>query len=226
MDLFRLTEEYLAEHYPNRAEKVADGVVHGVGLGAAGVGGLVLLIFSIWNHDVPLAVVTGLYACCLIAMLACSTIYNLTRPSRARPFLRRLDEAGIFLMIAGSYTPFTTLRFEGVWAISMTLLVWSLALGGVVGKLFVRGIPDKLWTGVYVAFGWVALIALKPMINGVGPVSLALLVIGGLIYTMGAVLYHMDRLPFRRAIWHTHVVCGAAVHFAAILTGVALAAPR
>ena len=225
MNLFRLTEEYLAEHYPSRAEKVADGVVHGVGLGAAGIGGLVLLVFSVWRHDVPLAVATGLYAACLITMLACSTIYNLTKPSRARPFLRRLDEAGIFLMIAGSYTPFTTLRFHGAWAISMTALVWGLAAGGVAGKLLIPRIPDKVWTGLYVAFGWVALIALKPMITGVGVTGLVLLVIGGLIYTSGALLYHQEKLPFRRAIWHGFVVCAASVHYAAIMTGVALAAP-
>jgi len=226
MNLFRLTEEYLAEHYPSRAEKVADGVVHGVGLGAAVVGGLVLLIVSVWRHDVPLAVATGLYALCLMVMLACSTAYNLTRPSRARPVLRRLDEAGIFLMIAGSYTPFTTLRFHGGWAVGMTALVWGLALAGVAGKLFAQKVPDKVWTSFYVAFGWVAVIALKPMISGVGTAALILLVIGGLIYTTGALLFHMEKLPFRRAIWHGHVVCGAAVHYAAIIAGVALAAPR
>ena len=225
MNLFRLTEEYLAEHYPSRAEKVADGVVHGVGLGAAGIGGLVLLIFSVWRHDVPLAVATSLYAAGLIAMLVCSTVYNLTQPSRARPFLRRMDEAAIFVMIAGSYTPFTTLRFHGAWAISMTALVWGLAVAGVVGKLLIPRIPDKVWTGLYVAFGWVALIALKPMITGVGVTGLVLLVIGGLIYTMGALLYHQEKLPFRRAIWHGFVVCAAAIHYAAIMTGVALAAP-
>jgi hemolysin III len=225
MDLFRLTEEYLAEHYPNRAEKVADGVVHGIGLGAAVVGGLVLLVVSIWRHDIPLAFATSLYAACLTAMLVCSTVYNLTKPSRARPFLRRLDEAGIFLMIAGSYTPFTTLRFHGGWAIGMTALVWGMALTGVVGKLLIPRIPDKIWTLLYVAFGWVALIALKPMINGVDGLALALLVIGGVIYTGGALLFHLERLPFRRAIWHGFVVCAAAIHYAAIMTGVALAAP-
>jgi hemolysin III len=225
MNLFRLTEEYLAEHYPSRAEKVADGVVHGIGLGAAGVGALVLLIFSVWRHDIPLAVATGLYAACLIAMLACSTVYNLTKPSRARPFLRRLDEAGIFMMIAGSYTPFTTLRFHGAWAISMTAVVWALALAGVAGKLFATKVPDKVWTSVYIAFGWLAVIAIKPFITGVGPAALILLVVGGLVYTTGALFYHQEKLPFRRAIWHGFVVCAAAIHYAAIMTGVALAAP-
>jgi hemolysin III len=225
MNLFRLTEEYLVEHYPNRAEKVADGVVHGIGLAFAAVGGLVLLMFSAWRHDIPLAVATGLYATCLIVMLACSTVYNLTRPSKARPVLRRLDEAGIFLMIAGSYTPFTTLRFHGAWAISMTALVWGLALAGVAGKLLFPKIPDKIWTLFYVSFGWVAVIALKPLVSGVGPTALGLLVVGGLIYTMGALLFHQEKLPFRRAIWHGFVVCAAAIHYAAIMTGVAMAAP-
>ena len=214
MNLFRLTEEYLVEHYPNRAEKVADGVVHGIGLTAATVGGLAMLMFASWRHDIPLAAATGLYATCLVIMLACSTIYNLTKVSRARPVLRRLDEAGIFLMIAGSYTPFTTLRFHGSWAVSMTTLVWGLALVGVVGKLLIPRIPDKVWTLFYISFGWVAVIALKPLIGGVG-----------LIYTTGALLFHLERLPFRRAIWHGFVVCAAAIHYAAIMTGVTMAAP-
>ncbi|MDB5440643.1 MAG: Hly-III family protein [Caulobacteraceae bacterium] len=225
MNLFRLTEEYLVEHYPNRAEKVADGVVHGIGLTAATVGGLALLMFASWRHDIPLAAATGLYATCLVIMLACSTIYNLTKVSRARPVLRRLDEAGIFLMIAGSYTPFTTLRFHGSWAVSMTTLVWGLALLGVVGKLLIPKIPDKVWTLFYLSFGWVAVIALKPLVSGVGPAALILLVIGGLIYSTGALLFHLEKLPFRRAIWHGFVVCAAAMHYAAIMTGVAMAAP-
>jgi hemolysin III len=128
-------------------------------------------------------------------------------------------------MIAGSYTPFTTLRFHGAWAIGMTALVWGMALAGVIGKLFATKVPDKVWTLLYVAFGWVALIALKPMINGVGVTALVLLVIGGLIYTGGALLFHLEKLPYRRAIWHGFVVCAAAIHYAAIMTGVALAAP-
>ena len=214
------------DHYPNRGEKLADGLVHGLGLSAAVAGGVVLIVLSIvTGGGAGLAVATGLYSLCLVTMLACSMAYNLTNPSRARPFLRRLDEAAIFLMIAGSYTPFTTQRMEGAWAISMTVLVWGLALAGVAGKLFTSRLPDWVWTVGYVAFGWVALIALRPLIQGVPIVALVLLIIGGLIYTTGALIFH-SRLPYRRAIWHGFVVTAAGAHYAAICAGVVFAAPR
>jgi hemolysin III len=218
-------EDEFAEHYANRGEKLADGLVHALGLSAAAAGGAVLIGLAVLTPGgAGLAAATGLYALCLIAMLACSTAYNLTKPTPARPILRRLDEAAIFLMIAGSYTPFTTQRLTGAWAISMTGLVWGLALAGVAGKLFASRLPDWLWTLGYVAFGWVALIALGPLIQGVPVTALVLLVAGGLIYTTGALIFH-SRLPYRRAIWHGFVVAAASAHYAAICTGVVFARP-
>jgi hemolysin III len=216
-------QDEAVDHYPNRGEKLADGLVHALGLSAAAAGGIVLIVLSVMTGGGPgLAAATGLYSLCLITMLACSTAYNLTKPTRARPFLRRLDEAAIFLMIAGSYTPFTTQRMEGAWAISMTTLVWVLALAGVAGKLLTSRLPDWVWTVGYVAFGWVALIALRPLIQGVPVVALVLLIAGGLIYTTGALIFH-SRLPYRRAIWHGFVVTAAGAHYAAICAGVVFA---
>jgi hemolysin III len=220
------TIEVLAVHYPNRAEEVADGVIHGLAIAAAIAGGGALLFWSATSRAAPgLEVATGLYALCLIVMLGCSAAYNLSRSQRARPFLRRLDEAGIFLMIAGSYTPFTTQRFGGGWAVGMTALVWAVALAGVAGKVLAPRLPDKLWTAVYLAFGWLVLIALQPLIQGVTLTALVLLVAGGLIYTSGILIFHSEQLPFRRAIWHGFVVAAAGAHYAAIFTGVVLAAP-
>ncbi len=218
--------EHHADHYPTPGEKLADGLVHAVGLLAAAAGGGALLVLSLVGHVGPgLAVATSLYILCLIVMLSCSAAYNLTRPSAARPYLRRMDEAAIFLMIAGSYTPFTTQRFTGAWALSMTALVWTIAIGGVAGKLLLKQSNERLWTLVYVAFGWVALIALRPMITGVPTAALVLLVVGGLLYTTGTLFFHSEKLPYRRAIWHGFVVVAAGVHYAAICTGVVLAAP-
>jgi len=213
----------LEEHYESRAEHMADLVVHVVGLTLAAVGGLVLAILSAIYGGVGAATATGIYALCLVAMLTASTIYNLTKPSRARPVLRRLDEAAIFLMIAGSYTPFTTLRFEGWWAIGFTVAVWAIAFAGVAAKLIAPRISDAFWSGVYVVFGWLAVIALKPMIDTVHPIALALLVLGGLIYTSGVLIFISPKLKYRRAIWHGFVVAGAGVHWAAVLVGVVLA---
>ncbi len=222
MKAFELLEEYLVEHYSTRAERLADTWVHIAGLAGAVGGGAVLLSACI-GHGAGLIAAVSVYLLCLIAMLSASTVYNLTGISRARPFLHRLDEAGIFLMIAGSYTPFTTQRLHGVWAIVMTSLVWGLAAAGVFGKLFLRHLSDRLWTALYVALGWVAVAALGPMIKGVAMVPLILLVVGGLIYSLGALIYLKSGLPFRRAIWHGFVVTAAAIHYVAIFIGVAVA---
>jgi hemolysin III len=212
----------MIEHYRTRAERLADLWVHLVGLGLAAVGGVVLAALSILNGAAGVTVATAVYALCLIAMLAASTVYNQTHPCAARPVLRRLDEAAIFLMIAGSYTPFTTQRFEGGWAVGFTLLVWGMALVGVAAKLVAPRISDAFWSGVYVLFGWIAVIALKPMMDTVHPIALGLLVAGGLIYTLGVFVFISPKVKFRRAIWHGFVVAGAGVHWAAVLVGVVL----
>ncbi|AQR62993.1 hemolysin III [Brevundimonas sp. LM2] len=213
----------LEEHYETRAEHTADLVVHVVGLTLAAVGGLVLAVLSALYGGVGAVTATGIYALCLIAMLTASTVYNLTRPCRARPVLRRLDEAAIFLMIAGSYTPFTTQRFEGGWAVGFTLAVWIIAFGGVAAKLVAPRISDAFWSAVYAVFGWLAVLALKPMIETVSPLALGLLVLGGLIYTSGVLIFISPKVKYRRAIWHGFVVAGAGVHWAAVLVGVVLA---
>jgi hemolysin III len=126
-------------------------------------------------------------------------------------------------MIAGSYTPFTTQRFEGAWSTGFTVLIWALALGGVAAKLVLPRLSDAIWSTVYVIFGWLAVLALKPLLDTVHPAALTLLVIGGLVYTSGVFVFISPKVKFRRAIWHGFVVAGAGVHWAAILLGVVLA---
>ncbi len=212
----------MVEHYLTPNEKQADLIVHVVGLTLAVTGGFVLAILAGLYAGVGAVLATTLYALCMIGMLSASTIYNQIKPCAARPVLRKLDEAAIFLMIAGSYTPFTTQRFEGGWAIGFTLLVWTLALGGALVKLWAPRLSDKVWSAVYVAFGWLAVLMLKPMIETVHPLALGLLVAGGLIYTAGVLVFIRPNVRFRRAIWHGFVVAGAGVHWAAVLIGVVL----
>lgn len=226
--LFRMMrgdDQDMVEHYESRGERLADLWVHLVGLGLAAIGGIALAVLSSLSAGggAGLILATAVYALCLIAMLTASTVYNLTRPCAARPLLRRLDEAAIFLMIAGSYTPFTTQRFEGAWSTGFTLLIWGLALSGVAAKLILPRLSDAVWSVVYVLFGWLAVLALKPMLDTVHPAALILLVIGGLVYTSGVFVFISPKVKFRRAIWHGFVVAGAGVHWAAVLVGVVLA---
>jgi hemolysin III len=211
-----------ADHYPSAGARAADKWVHIVGLVLAVAGGGALFGLSIGFGTVGQVFAVAVYAICLALMLSFSVAYNMAKPEN-RPFLRRLDHAGIFLMIAGSYTPFTTQRFEGWWSIGFTLVVWLIAFAGVGAKLILPRLSDAFWSGVYVVFGWIAVIALKPLIDTVHPIALGLLVLGGLIYTAGVLFFISPKLKYRRAIWHGFVVAGAGVHWAAVLVGVVLA---
>jgi hemolysin III len=208
-------------HYPTLAERVADRWVHVIGLAAGGIGGLVLLGLSLGVGRLGQTAAIAVYAVCLMAMLACSAAYNMAG-ARRRPLLRRFDHAAIFLMIAGSYTPFTTQRLHGAWAVGMTAGVWALALVGAAGKLFLPGLGKRFWVGLYLALGWAVIVAIKPMLAAVSAAALILLAAGGLIYSAGVLVYVRQRLKFRRAIWHGFVVAAAATQYAAVLTGVVL----
>jgi hemolysin III len=215
----------LPRHYPSPGAKCADLVVHITGLVFALFGGGILLGLAVGMGSLSQIAALGVYAAGLLAMLGFSTAYNFGK-APWRPTLRRLDHAGIFLMIAGSYTPFTTHSLSGAWAWGMTSAVWAIALFGVAGKLFLPGLGRRFWVGVYLALGWCVVVALKPMISGVSWVALMLLAIGGLVYTSGVIFYVNKKLKFARAIWHGHVVAAAGVHWAAILVGVVIAVPR
>jgi len=210
-----------ASHYPTPVAKAADLTVHLAGLTLALFGGGVLLGLSIGVGGLGRVAAVSVYALGLLTMLGCSTAYNFAREHH-QPLLRRFDHAAIFLMIAGSYTPFTTQNLTGMWSIAMTSAVWAIAGLGVIGKLFLPGLGRRFWVGIYLALGWIVLVAIKPMIEGLGWVALLLLALGGLIYSTGVIFYLMKRLTFRRAIWHGHVIGGAGLHYAAVLVGVIL----
>lgn len=210
-------------HYPTRAEKLVDGWLHGVALMLFTFAVGAALGLAIWQGGLGMASAVAVYAICVMSMIGCSMAYNLTEEPKRKALLRRFDHAAIFLMIAGTYTPFTTLRFDGAWAISMTTIVWTLALIGAACKLFLPGISKRIWLAFYIALGWLAFAALEPLLQGVPLVGLILLAIGGALYTIGVPFYAWERLPFRRAIWHGFVIAAAGVHYAAIVTGVVFA---
>jgi hemolysin III len=200
------------------AEFVADRLVHIVGIVAASVGVLVLIAIvalrSQWLELLPVAA----YSFGLLAMLSFSAAYNLAVRSRHRELLRRLDHAGIFVMIAGTYTPFTVLGLSGSWAVHMTILVWSIAALGVTLKFL---LPQRRFEGLlvalYLAFGWMGLIAAGPLSAALGPLILVLIGVGGLLYTLGVIFHAWQTLPYQNAIWHGFVLAAAAVHYGAVL---------
>lgn len=210
-------------HYPTRLEKLADGWVHGVGLVVFSLAAATLLGLSIWQGGLGQASAVLIYAVCLITMIACSMAYNMAENSKRKALLRRFDHAAIFLMIAGSYTPFTTQRFDGGWAVGMTTAVWSIAALGIAGKLFLPNLPKWLWLALYIGLGWMVVAAFGPLVRTVSLAAVILLAVGGAIYTLGVPFYAWEKLPYRRAIWHSFVMVAAGVQYAAVLTGVVFA---
>lgn len=210
-------------HYPTRLEKLVDGWVHGIALGVFTLAVFAALGLAIWQGGFGMATAIAVYAVCVLTMIGCSMAYNLAENHKRKSLLRRMDHAAIFLMIAGTYTPFTAVRFDGAWAISMTTIIWVLAFVGAAGKLFFPTVGKHIWTVFYVVMGWLIVVATGPMIEEVPLAGIILLFTGGVIYTAGVAFYVWENLPFRRAIWHGFVMAAAAVHYAAVLTGVVFA---
>lgn len=207
----------------SRAEIVADAIVHLLGL-AFGIGASVTLVILIaLNPDLPRGISLGLYGFGLLAMLICSALYHMTSHARLKAVFRRLDHAAIFVMIAGTYTPFSLILIGGLWGALLLGFVWTVALIGVFLKLRYPLRFDRLSVAAYLLLGWVILAALQPLISNASLAALILLLTGGGLYSLGVIFHLWERLPYQNAIWHVFVLAAAACHYAAILVDVALA---
>ncbi|MGE0339423.1 MAG: hemolysin III family protein [Xanthobacteraceae bacterium] len=203
---------------PSRGELVADGVIHAIGVAAGVVGSIILVAIAVLKHSYVEIIAVSIYAVGMVLMFSCSALYNIARRHRYREYFQRLDHSGIFLMIAGTYTAFTILMLKGGWALWLTALVWSVALVGIAIKLLWPKRLVGVTTGLYIALGWVGIIALEPIFTSLGVAALILLGAGGALYTVGVVFHLWERLPYQNAIWHGFVVAGAGTHYGAVIT--------
>ena len=208
-------------HYPSPRARSADLFVHLLGLGLAVLGGAVLLWLGAQDPSPGKLVVVSIYSLGAIAMFGFSTAYNFAG-TELKLFLRRLDHMGIFLMIAATYTPFTAYLLSGTWAWALTTSLWTLAGLGILGKIFLPPMSQKVWVPVYLGLAWIGAIAAFPLADVTSGIVLALLGVGGIFYSTGVVFYLNKRLQYAKAIWHGHVVAAAASHWAAVLVGVSL----
>jgi hemolysin III len=204
------------EPRPSRREELANSISSGVGFVFA-VAGSIVLVARASNHGTARHIVScGVYGMTLMFLYAASTLYHGIRPPRAKAVLRAFDHSAIFLLIAGTYTPFTLVNLRGAWGWSLFGVVWGLAALGIAFQTWLRQRPVPR-IGLYLGMGWAVVVAVKPLCAAVAPGGLALLLVGGLAYTTGIGFYAWRRLPYHHAIWHVFVLAGSISHFFAIL---------
>jgi hemolysin III len=204
-------------------ERLADGLIHGLGILASLVALPILVVMAI--PLVPAASVAGLaiYAAASLAMFGFSAAYNLIPAPLWRDRLRRADQAAIFVKIAGTYTPFALVMAGGIWRIGLFAAVWIVALSAAAAKLFCPGRLDDVSVALYLALGWAVMLVIRPLAAALPLDALILLGLGGCLYTLGVVFHLWKRLAYQNAIWHGFVLAAASCHYAAVLRGVVLA---
>jgi hemolysin III len=198
-------------------EEVANCATHGVGL-ALSVAGFIALVVLAWAHGDAWHIVScGVYGASLVALYLASTLYHGARAPRAKQMLQALDHCGIYLLIAGTYTPFTLVTLRGPWGWTLFGLVWGLALAGILFRVLFGTRYRPLAVASYVLLGWLCVVAVKPILELVPLGALAWIAAGGLTYTMGVFFFAAKRIPHHHAIWHLFVLGGSICHYVAVL---------
>jgi len=201
----------------DRTEIVADGIVHAAGLIFGLIGTIAILVAVIKLKPVELGPIL-VYSIGLLVMLAISAAFNMWPVSPTKWLLRRFDHSAIYLLIAGTYTPFLSLMKSGIAWTVLTTGIWSSALAGLLLKLALPGRFDRLSIALYLLMGWSGLLAYKHFISVVPGTALWLLAAGGILYSVGTIFHLWENLRFQNAIWHGFVLIAAGCHYCAVLT--------
>jgi hemolysin III len=200
----------------DRIELIADGVVHATGVVLGLIGAIAIVMVAVKAQLIEV-VSTGIYIFGLVAMLVLSAAYNMWPISQTKWVLRRFDHSAIYLLIAGTYTPFLAAMKIGIASVALGIGVWSSAFIGIVVKLALPGRFDRLAVALYLLLGWCGVVAYDLVASAVPSTSLWLLVIGGILYSIGTVFHGWRRLRFHNAIWHGFVLIAAGCHYSAVL---------
>jgi hemolysin III len=201
-------------------EEVANTIIHGIGLLLSIVGFAVLLVLAALRGTAWHIVACSIYGATLICLYTASTLYHAVISPGVKRALRIFDHSAIYLLIAGTYTPFLLVSLRGPWGWSLFGVIWGLALAGVLFKFWFVERFVILSTAVYIAMGWLVVIAAKPVITHVPFTALIWLLAGGLAYTGGVIFFAAKRIPYSHAIWHLFVLAGSICHYFAVLSTV------
>ena len=204
-------------------EELANALTHGLGAVAALAGGALLITLAALHGDGWQLAGAIVFGASLLLLYVASTLYHAIAQPLAKARLKVFDHCAIYVLIAGTYTPFTLIGLRGPWGWGLFAAIWTLALAGVVFKLYFTGRFKRLSTLIYIAMGWLVLVAfkpllvaLKPMLDSIDAWKLGWLLAGGVFYTLGTYFYHRESIPYSHAIWHLFVIAGSVCHFVAV----------
>jgi hemolysin III len=208
-------EEKNITYYDSKEEKL-NVITHAIGLVLSVVALVLLVIFASSNGTTKHIVSFTIYGISLVVLYSASTFYHYSQHPKIRKKLNIFDHAAIYVLIAGTYTPFTLVVLKGWVGWSIFGISWGLAIIGIILKLFYTGKYDKISTYAYVLMGWLIVFAIKPLIHNLSFEGLMWLLAGGIFYTIGAVLYSINNLKYNHAIFHVFVLFGSFAHFIAV----------
>ena len=198
-------------------EEIANSISHGLGFILSIVAITFLVVYSCKDNDPWKMIAFSIYGSSLSILYLFSTLYHSFSNSRIKAIFRRLDHAAIYLLIAGTYTPFILISLRETWVIYLFPVVWSMAIIGIYIKIFYIHRYERLTLLYYIIMGWMALIAVKPLFNSIPIESFFYIMLGGVVYTTGIIFYTWHKLPYNHTIWHGFVLIGSFSHFMGML---------
>lgn len=204
-------------YQPTKGEELANSITHALGAGLSIAALTILVVFSSIDGDPWRIVSFSVYGACLTTLYTASTLYHSFQSERLKYYFKIMDHSSIYLLIAGTYTPFTLVHLRGGWGWSIFGIIWGLTIVGILFKMFFINRFNILSTVIYLLMGWLIIIAFKPAMENIPVGGLYWLLAGGLAYSLGVVFFLWEKLPYHHAVWHLFVLGGSICHFFAML---------
>ncbi len=197
-------------------EEIANSITHGIGAVLSIAALVLMLLIAVKQHNALTLTSAIVYGVSLVLLYLASTLYHALPGDKIKTILQVVDHCSIYLLIAGTYTPFLLISLNGPWGYTLLAVIWALALVGIAFRIIFGEKYPKFALFTYIGMGWLIVVAASEMLANVPPGGLALLALGGLLYTGGAVFYALERIPYNHAIWHVFVLAASVMHFLAV----------
>ena len=216
LERFEKTAKILAKDLYSVGEEIANALTHGLGALLSVVALTLMIVMSVEHSDFARLISSVIYGSSLVLLYLASTLYHSIRSPRVKRLFQILDHCAIYLLIAGTYTPFMLISLKGTWGYSLLIAIWSLAIFGIIFKAIFHDRFAKVSLFTYLAMGWLCILVGGEMLTKIPIGGLLFLLAGGLAYTFGTIFFVLDRIPYNHAVWHLFVLAGSVFHFFAI----------